>query len=163
MIAHLALALATLAAPCEQDSTYHLLDFWVGSWIVTSNGKRDGTDRVTKILQGCAVEEQWIDTDGHAGRGIFYVAPGGHRWRQVWVTDAAPMVGGTKEKAMVAHVTGQSTRFQGELSLGDGRVVLDRTTLTRQADGHVHQVIEISRDGGTTWQVGFDADYAPSP
>lgn len=162
MIVRLALALSAIFASCDQDSTYHLLDFWVGTWVVTSNGKRQGTDRVTKIVGQCAVEEEWADTDGHMGRSLFYVAPAPHRWRQVRVTDAAPMVGGTKEKAMVAHVTGQSSRFQGELPLGDGRVILDRTTLTKQADGRVHQVIEISRDGGTTWQVNFDADYAPS-
>ncbi len=162
MIAGLALAVSVVLAPCDQDSTYHRLDFWVGNWIVTSNGTRQGTDRVTKIVGQCAVEEEWTDTNGHVGRSLFYVAPAVHRWRQVWVTDAAPAVGGTKEKAMVAHVTGQSARFQGELPLGDGRVVLDRTTLTKQNNGHVHQVIEISRDGGSTWQVGFDADYAPS-
>jgi hypothetical protein len=42
--------------------------------------------------------------------------------------------------------------------------VLDRTTLTPLSDGRVRQVIEISRDHGTTWQTGFDAYYThPKP
>jgi uncharacterized protein (TIGR02246 family) len=40
-------------------------------------------------------------------------------------------------------------RFQGR----------DRTTLTREADGKVRQVIEGTRDGGKTWHAGFDAIY----
>jgi hypothetical protein len=157
MLYHLLLLLNTA---CASDSTYGLLDFWVGTWAVTVHGEAAGTDRVTKIMDGCAVQEEWEDPDHHVGRSLFYVAPGSKRWRQVWVTDQAPEVGGTKEKAMVAHVTGESTRFQGELPLGDGRVILDRTTLTRVSADRVHQVIEISRDGGTTWRATFDAEYA---
>jgi len=51
------------------------------------------------------------------------------------------------------------TRFQGELPLLDGRTILDRTTLTPMKDGRVHQTIEDSKDGGTSWIAGFDAYY----
>jgi hypothetical protein len=36
---------------------------------------------------------------------------------------------------------------------------MDRTTLTPLAGGRVHQVIEISRDGGKNWETVFDAEY----
>jgi hypothetical protein len=50
-------------------------------------------------------------------------------------------------------------RFQGEISKPDGTSYLDRTTLTPLTGDRVRQVIEISRDGGKTWQVTFDAEY----
>jgi hypothetical protein len=38
-------------------------------------------------------------------------------------------------------------------------LILDRTTLPTIADGGVRQIIEISRDGGTTWRTTFDGIY----
>jgi hypothetical protein len=49
-------------------------------------------------------------------------------------------------------------RFEGKVYLPDGRTVPDRTTLTLNPDGTIHQVIEQSKDG-KTWIVGFDALY----
>jgi hypothetical protein len=37
--------------------------------------------------------------------------------------------------------------------------VLDRTTLTRESDGRVRQMIEISRDEGIAWEAVFNGTY----
>ena len=150
---------ARQGAGCESDSTYAALDFWVGAWDVLVGDQVVGTNTITRILKGCAVLEEWRDTMGGEGRSLFYVEPGTHRWKQVWVTDAAGQVGGTKEKRLVARFPDGGVRFQGELPLPDGRVVLDRTTLTPIKSGEVCQLIETSRDGGATWRAGFDARY----
>jgi len=146
--------------PCDADATYHVLDFWLGDWTVLAERKEVGTNRVEKILAGCAIAEHWRDEDGGRGDSLFFVQPVTRRWKQVWVTDQATAPGGLKEKQLVARVPGGGTRFQGEILIPDGRVILDRTTLTPTADGRVHQVIEISRDGGSTWVATFDAWYA---
>ena len=64
-----------------------------------------------------------------------------------------------KEKTHMATMPGGATQFQGELE--HPRIVkyLDRTTLTPLDESEVKQVIEISRDGGETWQTTFDAVY----
>ena len=147
------------SAPCGADPTYHVLDFWLGDWIVLADGKEAGTNRVEKILAGCAVSELWHDADGGRGDSLFFVQPVTRRWKQVWVTDQATLPCGLKEKQLVARLPGGGTRFQGEIQVPDGRVILDRTTLTPAPDGRVHQVIEISRDGGSTWATTFDAWY----
>jgi hypothetical protein len=145
--------------PCDSDATYHVLDFWLGDWMVLAGGKEAGTNRVEKVLGGCAVAEHWRDAEGSRGDSLFFVQPGTRRWKQVWVTEQATVPGGTKEKQLVARLPGGGTRFQGEIPLPEGRVILDRTTLTPASDGRVQQVIEISRDGGSTWMVTFDAWY----
>ena len=33
--------------------------------------------------------EEWRDAMGGEGRSLFYMEPGTHRWKQVWVTDDA--------------------------------------------------------------------------
>jgi len=143
---------AACASPIYQE-----LDFWVGEWVVESDGILQGTNRITKILDGCAVREEWRDAEGGLGESLFYVDPRG-TWKQVWVTENAAWIGGVKEKTRIA-VAGPAVRFQGELPLPDGGRLLDRTTLTPHADGTVRQLIEVSRDGGATWSETFDAVY----
>lgn len=36
---------------------------------------RRGTNRITKILNGCAVSEDWRDADGTRGMSLFYYQP----------------------------------------------------------------------------------------
>lgn len=145
--------------PCDSDATFRALDFWLGDWAVLVEGKEVGTNRVEKILAGCAVAEHWRDADGGRGESLFFVQPVTRRWKQVWVTEQATAPGGLKEKQLVARLPAGGTRFQGEITIPDGRVILDRTTLAPASDGRVHQLIEISRDGGTTWMATFDAWY----
>jgi len=115
---------------------------------------------VTAELDGCAVTERWTDADGSHGESLFfYDAFAGH-WQQIWITDTPTRVGGLKYKTLIATFPDGGVRFQGILPAPPGKApILDRTTLTPLSGGTVHQVIEISKDGGTTWVDGFDAIY----
>jgi hypothetical protein len=75
------------------------LDFWLGEWSVDIKGRSPdgtgwqeahGTNRVRKILGGCAVMESF-EADGPgslwAGNSISQYLPGEKRWRQIWVDD----------------------------------------------------------------------------
>ena len=145
---------------CVTDAGFHTLDFWLGTWRVSVDGKYDGTDTVTKILNGCAVIEDWRDVGGSRGKSLFYYDPFAKEWTQVWITEEATVRGGLKVKKLIATYPGQGTRFQGMLPGPPGsRTILDRTTLRPESDGTIRQVIEISIDGGTTWRRTYDALY----
>ena len=147
--------------PCSSVTGFHALDFWVGTWRVTSGGRFAGSDIVTSILDGCAVVENWTDADGSHGMSLFYFNAFDQTWTQVWVTDRAAARGGLKEKYLIADFPDGGVRFQGRLPGAPGSsIILDRTTLTPAQNGTVHQRIEISRDGGSTWTTTFDATYA---
>ena len=149
---------------CGSEPRLHALDFWLGTWSVSSNGETVGTDVVESILDGCAVLERWTDALGGKGVGLFWFDPVAHVWKQVWVTDDALQPFGTKEKSEVREFTTDSrVQFAGRHAAGtSGGTVLDRTTLTRLESGAVHQRIEISGDDGRTWETVFDADYRPA-
>jgi len=154
-------AAAPNAASCEQTPQFHLLDFWVGKWDVVS-GNNHGLDVVEKQLDGCAVTEKWDGGPGDKGFSLFYFNRFTQKWTQVWVTNSATSLGGLKEKYYVGSPAPGAVRFQGTLpGLYRGKNVLDRTTLTPLPRGRVHQVIETSTDGGSTWHTGFDAVYVP--
>lgn len=144
--------------PCDADPAYHKLDFWVGKWDVFDNhdGSKNGTDVNEKILNGCAIIENWTEAEGSGeGKSLFYYQKATGLWKQVWVTDQGPM----KEKRLVEEFKDGGVRFQGEIPQVGGGSHLDRTTLTPLANDRVRQVIEISRDGGKKWDVVFDAEY----
>jgi hypothetical protein len=150
---------ASPAHPCEQDPAYHKLDFWVGNWDVfdSHDGTKGGTNKIEKILDGCALVENWheLDPQGSDGKSLFYYQKATKQWKQVWVTAMGPM----KEKRLTQELPDGGVRFQGEIPHPDGSSHLDRTTLTPINKDRVRQVIEISRDQGKTWEVTFDAEY----
>jgi hypothetical protein len=145
---------------CQNNAAYHKLDFWVGQRDVFAKDEKGveqkvGTNRIEKVLDGCAIVENWSDVEGHEGMSLFYYRPVQQDWKQVWVTDMGPM----KEKSLVQEMLDGGLRFQGKLVKRTGGTYLDRTTLTPLNGGKVRQVIEISTDGGKNWQTGFDAEY----
>jgi uncharacterized protein (TIGR02246 family) len=147
-------AVTSPAEECRQMPRMHALDFWIGKWDVSQGGQLDGTDTVEATLDGCAVLEHWRDVAGGEGSSLFYYDPSADVWKQVWVTDQALRLGGMKEKIEQKELTSSTRiRFEG---------TFDRTTLTREADGKVHQLIERRVDGGKTWRTTFDAIYQRS-
>ena len=146
----------------EEIEAFHLLDFWVGEWEVRVGDRTVGSNRIEKILNGCAVMEHWTAAGGGEGKSLFYYDAVRDEWHQVWVTGRATSTGGLKEKRLVEVLEGGALRFQGEVPLADGGSYLDRTTLTPLDGGRVRQVIQVSGDGGETWRNTFDAVYVPA-
>jgi len=150
------------ATGCADQPGFAELDFWVGDWAVYIGEQQVGSDRVEKILAGCAVAEHWTSATGGLGQSLFYYQPVTGEWRQVWVTTGATQLGGVKEKRLTERLGDGSVRFVGEIPVAGGGSYLDRTTLTPLEGGRVRQLIEVSTDDGRTWQVTFDAVYRPS-
>jgi hypothetical protein len=77
-------SLAQTQAACS-TSEHRALDFWVGEWDVSWEGGQ-GSNSITKILSGCAVEENFQggpSTNNLIGRSISTYSNG--QWRQTWV------------------------------------------------------------------------------
>lgn len=149
-------------SPCPDDPDYAVLDFWVGEWDVMVGEQQVGTNRIEKVLSGCALLEHWSGASGSEGKSLFYRVPAEDVWKQVWVTENPSRPGGVKEKTMVERLDGGGTIFRGKVTTSSGQVVLDRTRLIPLGDGTVRQVIEYSEDEGATWHQIFDAIYVPT-
>ncbi len=146
---------------CNESPRYHKLDFWVGRWDVYVDDRLVGHNAIDKELDGCVIIENWSGADGSDGKSLFFVDYDG-RWVQVWVSQWAMTPGGVKEKLMVDDPPEGTVRFQGVIRHPEAGEWLDRTTLTPQDDGTVHQLIEISEDNSGTWNPTFDAIYRPT-
>ena len=146
---------STASQPCAA-SEHRQFDFWIGEWEVRSgDGRLLGNNRITSILSGCALQEEWTSADAKV-RGVSHNAfdPNDGRWHQAWV-DTTPsrldLVGGLVDGRMVME---QRSRDR------EGASVMQRITWTPLADGRLRQIWETSADGGGTWKTAFDGYYS---
>lgn len=136
------------------------MDFWVGEWDATWPGQRSGevghgTNSITRILDGCVVEENFSGQPPARLRGIsvsIFDARAG-KWKQTWVDNQ-----------------GAYLDFVGEFK--DGRMILERDTPGRGGAKMMQRMVwkniaanefdwswEASQDGGKTWQVQWPIHY----
>jgi hypothetical protein len=130
--------------PCTAPE-YHQFDFWLGTWNFTGPTSFDGTNVITSEPGGCAIFESFSDVSGSQGRSISVYSPADQMWHQTFV-DAFGR-----------------TLFAG--TLVNGKMILYTTPTSRFIwDPVSAQVVrfygENSADGGTTWTLFFDSQYA---
>jgi hypothetical protein len=142
-------------APRCADPEYSQFDFWIGEWKVTDpEGNVQGSNRIEKILDGCAIQESWNGAKGMRGHSYTIFAKRRSIWHQTWVDSNGALLlldGGLVDGRMVLR--GQTPAPKGEAT------VEHEISWEKLADGRVRQVWRISRDGGSTWNDAFVGLY----
>ncbi len=146
---------AAPAAPAAQSfpcsgARHREFDFLLGDWEAYSpDGKLAGRDRITRILDGCALEEAWSDPaspPSYRGGSVSAFDARTGRWHQTWVDNqgvTSRLEGGRVETRMV---------LEGEAGAGPpGRRV--RLTWEPLPTGEVRQTIERA-DAPDAWRTG---------
>jgi hypothetical protein len=128
-------------------------DFWVGEWSVTQGGKVAGTNRIERILDGCALLESWTGASGFRGNSLNFYDATRRRWHQTWVDTSGLSLAIEGELAQGSMVLA-GTR----LDPGTQKTLHDRITWTPNPDGTVRQLWETSSDG-KAWTTAFDGLY----
>ena len=139
--------------PCS-SSEYRQFDFWLGEWNVAQSGKTAGVNRITSLLGGCAVREEWKGVSGLSGTSLNMWDSAKKRWTQTWVDDKGNvlfLVGGRQGPKMV---------LEGDMPDGKGGTVRNRISWTPLPEGRLRQVWDASADGGKTWTSEFDGEYS---
>jgi hypothetical protein len=134
---------------------YRQFDFWVGDWDAFAAGSATPSARVrvTRILDGCAIREDYQDVRGLVGDSVSTYDPARQLWQQSWVTNRGQLLlldGAFAHGAMV--LTGPDRAA--------GTAALARGTWTRTEDG-VREIGVTSADGGKTWRPWFDLMFRP--
>jgi hypothetical protein len=164
-IALAALALALLAAaaaaqtlgrpggpPCN-DPEHRQFDFWIGEWdVYTADGQLAGTNRVERLLGGCALQEHWKGSRGLAGTSLNAYSPSDQKWHQTWVDG-----NGMRLDLTGSLVDGRMV-LEGDAA-GAGRMMKNRITWEKLEDGRVRQHWQVSADGGIQWTDAFVGFY----
>ncbi len=134
-----------LARPCDTPA-HRAFDFWVGDWIVASPaGQPLGKSKVSRILNGCALLEEWTSGQGRAGKSFNVYDPQAKRWRQTWIDDT------NRQTDYAGAFEGASLAFKAE---GPGGTQMTMT-FTPLEGGRVRQYITVTKDGqevGPPWE-----------
>ena len=145
---------AQKGSPCA-SGPHHQFDFWLGEWDVSSpQGAPAGTNRVERLLDGCALQEHWEATDGSRGTSLSSYDAVARKWRQTFVDDSGQVVvleGDFKDGKMV---------LQGEKTMGRQKGALQRISWQLLAGDKVRQRWDISQDDGKTWSLLFEGIYS---
>jgi hypothetical protein len=141
---------ATAAAPCANDAERRRLDFWVGTWAVTTpNGYPVGSSAVQVVSGGCAILERWTSSRGANGNSLSAFNATIGQWQQYWIGQD----GGVTEYR-------ESTWSDRALALvARGRGAVLRMTLSPVDSSTVRQLGETSADGGKSWSTMYDFLY----
>ncbi|MGB2643032.1 MAG: DUF4440 domain-containing protein [Candidatus Acidiferrum sp.] len=143
------------ASPCSAPE-YRQFDFWLGDWDAFEIGSntKDSRIRVTRILDGCVIHEDYQSVDGHHGESFSIYDASRKVWHQSWVTSR-----------------GQLLTIEGHFK--DGEMLLsgvDRTAsgeerhvrgVWKPTEGGVRETAVVSTDGGKSWQPWFDLIFRP--
>jgi hypothetical protein len=136
------------------SAEYRQFDFWIGDWVVQRpDGKPAGTNRISQILDGCVIQENWSGAGGSSGTSYSIYDRVGRRWHQTWVDDRGSLL------QLDGEFTNARMTLRGETRDSSGLKLLQRITWERVGRGQVRQLWESSRDAGKTWTVVFDGRY----
>ncbi len=141
--------------PCASPE-HRQFDFWQGEWEVREAGKVAGSNRISRVLGGCALREEWTGAGGGKGTSLNVYDAERRRWHQTWVDDKGLVL------LLEGEWRGGRMVLEGERpapSEGASRTTRERISWTPQAGGRVRQLWESSSDAGRTWQVVFDGIY----
>lgn len=144
---------ANKAYPCRTSEERKQFDFWIGEWDVYAGDRLAGTNRITRILEGCVIFEDYTGSGAYSGKSFNVYDPATKRWKQRWVDTSGLILeleGEFRDGAM---------RLEGETANADGSRVMHKLTFYPLPDGRVRQHWQQSRDGGATWVDAFDGLY----
>jgi hypothetical protein len=156
-------AVTSMAAPAVTGAQacaapeYRQFDFWLGDWDVfdRETQKQVARARVSSILGGCVLLEEYDDLENHGGRSFSIYDASRGLWHQSWVTDRGRLLiveGHSHDGVM--ELTGSERPSAGA---GERWV---KGTWQRTSEG-VREVAVRSIDGKKTWQPWFDLIFRP--
>lgn len=147
-------SVAVQEKPCSSDE-FRQFDFWIGEWDVTAGDRSAGRNRITSILGGCVLLEEYSGTNGgYEGKSLNTYDGTAGEWHQSWVDNQGLLLqlrGRLEDGRMV---------LRGERIGQGGKPVIDRITWAPNEDGTVQQTWHVSGDGGETWSTAFDGTYS---
>ena len=141
-------------APCSSKE-YKQFDFWLGNWEVFDvKNKLIGTNRVVKMPNACAIQENWASTPGPSlGTSYNYYNAQDKSWNQLWIdnTEGSLELKGKKiNNKMIlksALVTGKKGAFYNQI------------TWTDHLDGTVQQLWELKDKNNNVVKEVFRGTY----
>lgn len=138
------------------NSTEHRqFDFWIGDWDAFDVGATTPVARlrVTQILDGCVLLEEYDGDDGTKGKSFSIYDASRQVWHQSWVTNHGKLLlldgkfaKGTMVLTATEHISGSERQVRGTW---------------KPVRAGVRETAVTSVNGGKTWDPWFDLLFRP--
>ena len=140
-------------ACCTEN--HKAFDFWIGKWTVTNpDGSAAGKNTINKIQNGCALQENWTSAKGgYTGVSHNFYNATKKRWEQVWIDN-----GGAQLKLYGNKKGNQMILSSKAIKNKNGKMVVNRVTWTKNANGTVRQLWEVLINDKVD-NIAFDGLY----
>lgn len=132
-------------------------DFWLGEWDLTwqsSGGEEQrGTNSITKILGGCAIEVSFNGSPGInlSGKSISIYSPQRSAWIQIWVDNQGAYLD------FIGEYVGGEMILSREAER-NGKTIHQRMVWYNINDNELDWNWEMSADG-LTWELSWKIHY----
>ena len=152
---HMSSAQQPPPAGCSEKSAE--FDFWIGKWNVTENGKPAGFNHVERILDGCALLENWSGAQGSSGKSLNFYDREDGLWHQTWIDRSGGAL------FLSGRFANGAMRLEGDRPATAKQPAMHhRITWTPLPGGKVRQLWESTPAGKQQWTVQFDGLYEPA-
>jgi predicted enzyme related to lactoylglutathione lyase len=141
-------------ACCKPE--FQQFSFWEGDWEVFGyDGTKQGTNKVVFLQDKCVLQENWNGlTANDAGTSYNFYNAEKKQWEQVWISNKGYVL------EMKGNFTDSSMVLKSEVVKDfKGNLVINRVTWTKQSNGDVKQVWQVSADNEKTWTYQFYGIY----
>ena len=142
--------------PCSSPEATQF-DFWVGEWELAWSDKngnnQTGTNSITKILNGCVIEENFKG-GSFIGRSLTVYNPNKKVWQQTWVDNSGGYLefsGGFVDDQII---------LSREFRTKDNKKVKQRMIFYNITKNKIDWNWEKSLDDVKTWQLAWKIHYA---
>ena len=144
-------------APGCDTPQHRQMDFWIGDWdaeYVQNGVKARSRNRITKVLDGCAIFEEFSGAPGMGLDGRSYSAydRASNQWKQTWVDNS-----GADLDFVGSEVDGNrvfAREFQRQ-----GRTIKQRMVFRDVTRDAFKWLWQRSDDNGATWTTTWEIDY----
>lgn len=143
--------------PCSAPESTQL-DFWVGNWTAEWKGEagkiETGTNTITKILGGCALQENFSTGDNSfTGTSISVYSPRKKTWQQTWADNTGAYLDFT------GGMEGSNMILSRKAKDKDGNNIMQRMVFFNITKDSFDWSWESSKDDGVTWQLQWQIKY----
>jgi ketosteroid isomerase-like protein len=136
---------------------YRQFDFWAGDWDafdLENPNVPAARVRVDRILDGCALHEDYEGVNGHKGESFSIYDASRKVWHQSWVTNRGELL--TIEGRME-----DSRMILSGVDRNESRADRQVRGRWQPVSGGVRETAVRSTDGGKTWEPWFDMMFRP--
>ena len=140
--------------PCSSTEASQF-NFWIGDWELTWNDTSHGTNRVQKIMDGCAVNENFYSPAlKYSGSSWSMYNPRLKLWQQTWIDNQGGYIALSGK-----FENNEMTLTTASQKLPDGSEIISRMVFFNITPQNFDWRWESTKDNSASWQTNWLIHY----